>query len=373
MKHARLRIAYVVHDYGKQVGQGGYVAELATRFMDEHEVHIFANTLLESNVPGLTFHRVPAWRRTAVTTILSFVPPATLMVRGFDIVHSQGLCGLRHDIATAHICSSAWSAAQCKQGQSPSLGQRIFGGIVCRLERLALGKRGTSRIIAVSQKMKEDLAKYYGITSGIDVIHHGVDTHRFHPLNRSRFRSEIRRTLGVPDSAFVALYVGDLKKGALPAIRAVARTPNIYLVLVSSSNIAPYILSAKDAPNRIFFRPSTPHIERYYAAADVFVFPTFYDSFGMVLTEAMATGMPIITSTEAGASELIRHDVNGLLTNSPWNDGEISQHLTALYLNSSLCDRLGMGARATVESLTWDRTATLTMKIYHSVIAERTR
>ena len=53
--------------------------------------------------------------------------------------------------------------------------------------------------------------------------------------------------------------------------------------------------------------PATHTVERYYAAADVFVFPTPYDAFGMVLTEAMACGLPVITTTAAGAAELVAH------------------------------------------------------------------
>ena len=100
----RLRIAYVVHDYNRSFGHSRYVAELATRFKRDHEVHVFANTVHEPDPKGLTFHHVPASRLNVMTTLLSFVLPATWMTTGqYDIIHAQGVCGLRQNVVTAHI------------------------------------------------------------------------------------------------------------------------------------------------------------------------------------------------------------------------------------------------------------------------------
>src|SRR5438270_7123410 len=105
MTPARLRIALVVHDYHRHGGHARYTAELATRFRRDHDVHVFANTVDDPDTAGITFHHVPAWRANALATIASFVLPATVLVRGnFDIVHAQGLCGLRQNVVTAHIC-----------------------------------------------------------------------------------------------------------------------------------------------------------------------------------------------------------------------------------------------------------------------------
>src|ERR1700683_5589365 len=111
----RLKIAYVVHDYHRSGGHSRYVAELATRYSAEHEVHVFANRIVDDGTPGIEFHHVPAWRANAFTTVLSFALPATLQVGGdFDVVHSQGFCGLLGNVFTAHMCNSAWHAALLK-------------------------------------------------------------------------------------------------------------------------------------------------------------------------------------------------------------------------------------------------------------------
>src|SRR5271169_1834888 len=76
----RLKIAFVVHDYHRSGGHSRYVAELATRFAKEHEVHVFANRIVDDGTPGIQYHHVPAWRANAFTTVLSFALPATLQV-----------------------------------------------------------------------------------------------------------------------------------------------------------------------------------------------------------------------------------------------------------------------------------------------------
>ncbi len=71
----RLRIAYLVHDYSRSFGHGRYVVELATRFAKQHEVHVIANTFAEPAENGILYHKVPAARKNALTTVLSFIVP----------------------------------------------------------------------------------------------------------------------------------------------------------------------------------------------------------------------------------------------------------------------------------------------------------
>src|SRR5579864_7657498 len=107
-----MKIAFVVHDYRRLEGHSRYVVELATRFARDHEVHIFANKIEAGEPSTIHFHQVPAWRPSALPGVLTFAVQATLRVRGkFDIIHNQGLCGLRGNVFTAHICNRAWHRA----------------------------------------------------------------------------------------------------------------------------------------------------------------------------------------------------------------------------------------------------------------------
>lgn len=369
MSSPRLRIAFVVHDYNRHIGHSRYVAELASRYRHVHDVHVFTNTVDDPDTAGVTFHHVPAWRPSALASILSFVVPGTLAVRGrFDVVHAQGLCGLRHTLATAHICQSAWYHALERQGLRLSWKQQVSRRLVTGLERKALCQPQTRRVIAVSHLVRANLAEYYGRTHGVEVVYHGIDTDRFHPANRDRFRTAVRQSVGVPDGQFLALYVGDLKKGAAAAVRAVARTPGAVLLIVSGSDATEVKAVAAEAgvSDRVIFHPHSKRVESFFAAADVFVLPTVYDSFGLVITEAMASGLPVVISRAAGAAELITPGVDGFVTDQPWDADAIAAHLAALRDSPGLRERVGTAARRLVEPLTWDRTAAETLAVYRS-------
>jgi UDP-glucose:(heptosyl)LPS alpha-1,3-glucosyltransferase len=366
-----MKIALVVHDYHKSGGHSRYVAELAERFAREHEVHVFANRIEEGPSRQIRFHPVPAWRATALTTILTFVLPATLKLAGdFDIIHAQGLCSLRQNIITAHICQGGWFAAQAERQGGLTWRQKLFRALVTRLERTIYQPAYSPHVIAVSEKVRQDLGQYYGRTQSVTVMHHGVDLERFNPRQRLRYRDSARRELGVAEGELVALYVGDLQKGAAPAIEAIACTEGIRLLLVSRSRTNSYqrLAAALGVADRITFCPATDQIERIYAAADVLLFPTVYDAFGMVITEAMAMGLPVITSRAAGAAELIEHERDGLLVDGAGDPQKLSLALRRLAVDPRLRENLAARARQTIEAYTWDRVAEETMKIYRRVL-----
>lgn len=376
MSSPRLRIAFVVHDYNRHGGHSRYAAELAARYRHDHDVHVFTNTVDDPNTAGITFHHVRAWRRNALASILSFVVPGTLAVRGrFDVVHAQGLCGLRHNLATAHFCQSAWYAALARQGVHLSWRQYLSRRLVTGLEKQALCQRQTQKVIAVSNLVRRNMAEFYGRTTGVEVVYHGTDVERFHPANRERHRAGVRAAVGVSADTFLALYVGDLKKGAAAAVRAVAKTPGATLLIVSGSDATAVrqLVGELGVGERVIFHPHTKQVEAVFAAADVYVFPTVYDPFGLVITEAMASGLPVITSAAAGAAELITHGVDGFVTEQPWDVPAIATHLATLRDSPGLREAVGLAARRRVEPLTWDKTAEQTLAVYRRVASETRR
>src|SRR5262249_39385746 len=159
----------------------------------DHDVHVFANTFEESDPARITYHHVPAWRANALASILSFVVPATALVRGpFDIIHAQGLCGLRQNVVTAHICQPAWYAATHPHAGRPSWRKRVFREVVTRLDRLVMRPRAAARFIAPSERVRGELDRHYGLTERVRVVRHGTDIEAFHPRNRARWRGAVR-------------------------------------------------------------------------------------------------------------------------------------------------------------------------------------
>lgn len=373
MTAERLKIAFVVHDYNRVLGHSRYVAELAERFADRHDVHVFANRF-EALPSNITPHHVPAVRFSALATIFSFILPASLMVgRGFDIVHAQGLTVLSPDIVTAHISNARWfEGRRLLEGTNLSWRERLFAALVVPAERLSLAdSRATA--IAISSALREDLATDYRRSASTFVIPHGVDGRQFNPDVRARFRTAVRSELGVADEAPVFLYVGDFRKGMEPAIRALSSVHGAHLVGVSRTppGCCQDLAFSCGVSDRVKLLPPTDRVERYYGAADVLLLPTPYDAFGMVLTEAMACGLPVITTPMAGAAELLTDGVHGLIVSSPTDTTGLSVAMRTLADDESLRSRMGAAAAALMREHSWDHVATQTLDVYYNHLARR--
>lgn len=362
-----MRIALLVHDYDHRVGHGRYVIELAERFSREHEVHVFANRFASVPNARVRCHHVPALRATAMTTILTFPFGSWWHVRGaFDVVHGQGLCAFALDVATAHICQWAWLGALRERDGRLSARHWLFREVVGRWERALYHPSRAGWVIAVSEKVRLELEHHYARRERVVVIRPGVDLERFHPGRRRRARAQVRRALGYAERDFLLLYVGDLRKGAAEALRALALVPDAQLLLISRSPIHRYRALARrlGVGERARFLAYTDRIEDYYAASDALLFPTAYDAHGMVIWEAMASELPVITTRAAGAAEIITHLEDGVLVEDARNVRAIAHYVRWLREDAALREAMGCRARERVRAFSWDRAAHETLRVY---------
>ncbi len=242
------------------------------------------------------FAPVRAWRANALATVHTFPIAMRSVARtlaAFDIRHMQGYCGGQPNVVTAHICLAAYVDSLRDVSRRTRTSLNSMAAAEARFYR-----RYEGRVIAISQKIGRELQEFYGVKPPISVIHHGVDAIRFAGDESAGVGAAVRKELGIGEDSTLALYVGDLTKAHtyLKAISLAAS--DVEFVIVTSSNQYRWA-----APNVRFVR-ATSVIERYYAAADAFIFPTTYDSFGMVVLEAMAAGLAVFSSDRAGAAEL---------------------------------------------------------------------
>jgi len=335
-----MKIAFLVHDFHRSGGHSRYVAELAQRFAGAHDVHLFANTFQPE--PGVTFHYVPANRSNALALILTFRWNATRMLRTqrFEIIHDQGLCCANPNVVTAHISNRAWARAR----PSAPLKEKLFSAVIGAIEHLQYARSDRRQVIAVSERVRRDLQSDYGFNSQATVIHHGVDSRKFTPSHR-----------GVSSTGPRYLFVGDFRKGVETAIRALESGE---LTCVGGTPPEPYgeLAEQLDRGDRVHFHPATDCIEQFYARADVLLLPTPYDAFGMVVLEAMAAGLAVVVSENAGACELIRHGENGFILKNGAPLGPLMREAAASHV--------GDAARATALEHSWDRVANETMAVY---------
>lgn len=377
-----MRIALVVHDYHRQGGHSRYCAELAERFARQHEVHVFANSFPpgsrlypQAAAEGLRLYFHPVWaqRSTAIGTVLSFFLPATLALRRhgpFDIVHAQGFVSWQYDVLTAHICCAAWHAERLRSGYALNWKEKLFDAIVMRLEAWLYPQRPTQPLIAISRRVAQDLDHFYGRREAVEIIPHGVDTGEFDGAQREQWRRETRSRLGLGPETFVALWVGDLRKGSQTAIEAVARNAGQILLTVSRNDPAPFAAIARSlgCEDRVRFLPPTSEIAKYYAAADAFVFPTTYDAFGMVVLEAMAMELPVVVSASAGAAELIADGEQGLLLSSASDAEACAAHLKRLEQDPAFRRRIALAGAQRALAQSWDSVAEATLRVYRQAV-----
>lgn len=172
----------------------------------------------------------------------------------------------------------------------------------------------------------------------------------------------------------MALFVGEYRrKGLATVIRAIGKLPDapVHLLAVGKGDLEQYQSLAAQAgiTNRVTFAPPARDIEQVFGAADLFVFPTYYEPFGMVITEAMASGLPVITSRNAGAAEMITEGVSGLLLDKPGDADELSQKITMLLSDEALRRDMGMCARPAAAAYGWSHVAADTLRLYHRSLA----
>ncbi len=201
---------------------------------------------------------------------------------------------------TVHISQTGWFRAVDDSGQKQGVRKSLFRWIAKRLESFAFRRNAAQAFIAVSKRLKQELAEFHHLEQNVEVVHHGIDIETFHPGNVDRYRAVVRQELGLQEAVTLGLYVGDWQKAGNVLVESLRRVPELMLLVVSKSNRESMEMhvSQADLSDRVIFVSPTREIQRYYAAADMFVFPSFYDTFGMVVAEAMATGLPVIVSQQ---------------------------------------------------------------------------
>ena len=166
-------------------------------------------------------------------------------------------------------------------------------------------------VICNSRMVKDDIVRRFGVAEDkLHVIHNGVDLEYFHPGLRDQHRQSVRKQLGISQDAPVVLFVGSgfERKGVFPLLKAVAGLPDVHLVVVGKDRKLPAAqeLSRQlGIAERTHFLGAQQDVRPYYGVADVFALPTLYDPFPNAVLEALACGLPVLTSPTSGAAELI--------------------------------------------------------------------
>jgi UDP-glucose:(heptosyl)LPS alpha-1,3-glucosyltransferase len=241
------------------------------------------------------------------------------------------------------------------------LHRRIYYRLVELLERRVYPRSST--LTAVSRASAEQIRRLFARDGSTNVIYYGIDPQVFNPQDRCRRREAMRRRFGLQDHDFVLLLIGnDWKNKGLPgALEALARLRDLALkmLVVGRDERAPYeILATRlGVSNCLRFLEPASDVMGFYAAADAYVGPSFNDSFALPPLEAMASGLPVIVSAQAGVSEVVSHGLDGLVLKAPANVRELAGLIERLYRDAPFRARLGGNAAETARRLSWDSNA----------------
>jgi UDP-glucose:(heptosyl)LPS alpha-1,3-glucosyltransferase len=384
------RIALVADRYAPERGGGeAYVANLArTLSALGHEVRVFARSIDGS--PGdIRVHQVPVFPLGKALGMVSFAFNAAHILSGmdFDVIHGTGKC-LGVNVFNPHGgVERAWliqNYRSCSSGLYRAL-VRLKRALSLRhyftlwQQRRVFGPRGAARIIAISDMVARDIQKFHGTSpERISVVYNGVDLDRFSPQRMSSLRDSAREELGIHRGETVLLNVGHnfRLKGIAPLIRAAAQAGKslpdqpFRLLVAGKGRPKPYLKLAEKLGlgDKVFFLGVRSDIERLYASADIYVHPTFYDACSLVLFEAMASGLPVVTTRNNGAAWALDGG-EGAVVDDPLDTDSLARAIVRMF-NPEAREKAARSARMTAEKFPAARNAEQIVGVYEKLVSE---
>jgi UDP-glucose:(heptosyl)LPS alpha-1,3-glucosyltransferase len=346
-----------------------------------HVVHMFSTQPPSRiQVEGLVHHKIPnvplsrsaqvlgfalmvraALRRAGLTVVQSFDRTLGQQIyRAGEGVHREWLRRKRRSLPTI---ARGWSHL------------RVFDHVMLALERQVF--RDTPMIVANSQRGQGEIARHYGVPdTHLLTVYNGIDTDRFHRGVRQRLREEQRAAWGVSAGDLVLLYVGSgfRRKGLDAVVKALSElrrhgVTNVRLMVVGKGRLEPYqrLASKVSVADLVRFEGHRSEVESCYAGADVFVLPTLYDPFANACLEAMACGLPVVTTEANGAAELLHNGVDGLVLGDMPSTETLVDALRQLLLSRERRQAMGEAAHRTACEYPLSRALTHTLQLYESI------
>ena len=329
--------------------------------------------------PGPVAHRrVPTLDRSEWLSLLSFTVNAARHLRreAYDLVQSHAKLLWQDVYRAGDGCHREWLRVRAEHQATPHPHRRRRSRVdrlVLFLERTLLTRRRYRLIVACSARVRADLIRHYAVPpEHIRVIYNGVDTERFHPAAREERREAARLRIEVPAGALLALFIGTgfERKGLAYLLGALpAAGEKVWLVVAGRDVEADgYRTLARTlgVDGRVRFLGPVTHPELAHAAADVLVLPTIYEPFSNACLEALASGLPVVTTRAAGVSELLSGRLDSLTVPSPCDPAALAERLRRLQ-DPHERRLLGAEARAVAEARSVETMADKFLEVYRTL------
>lgn len=243
-----------------------------------------------------------------------------------------------------------------------------------RTERAMFRHPALRAVICNSALVRDDVVGRFGVDPRrCAVIHNGVDSDFFNPQAAREQRAALRSQYGIPPQAPVLVYVGSgfERKGVAQALRAIAPHAAVHLVVVGGDKkLVHYQRLAVQlgVSERVHFTGPQRDVRSHYGLADGFILPTLYEPFGSVVGEAMACGLPVLTSTRCGGAELLEPGLTGWLA-AALDDEAWRRNVAAWLAARDDWPRRGELARERVRGLSEANMVAQMLTLYRDLLA----
>lgn len=370
-----MKIGYIAQQVHRRGGMERASAEVLERLANQHETVVMATTC-EIKAARLSWIQVPSLIRPEMFHLWNFRRKVrrTEPAQQCAVTMAVNNAATEADVIVAQFCHAAFTdrfgglrggSKRWRRGYQ-ILAQRVF----IEQERASYTSPRLRKVIAVSEGVKRELMQYYGLPADcFAVIPNGVDHAVFKPTANAEAKRRLREELQLPRDAFTCLFVGGDwdRKGLADAIHAVARVPDAVLVVVGRGDEARFgaIAAQVGAQDRVIFCGTSVRPQDYYAAADVFVFPTRYEAFSLATLEAAAAGLPILAPRINGTEELIEDGVNGFFVEM--NPASVYEKLQLLWESPARLQEMAAAILQTSQRYTWDRIAAEQLQVLESI------
>lgn len=357
-----------------------YISDLSRRLIaDRHDVHLYACRWDASALPAqMHYHALPAvggprflrpWRfaNACLRELAKNKHDVTVgfdKTFGQDVLYPQG--GLHAASAAHNLCkfSSALTRTLARVLKSVDVAHWSYS----RLERRQYLGDAQPLIVVNSFMVRDHFARYYSIAKEqLHVVRSAIDPERFPEHDRLKLAHENRALWGIAPNEVVALHaaMNYRLKGLEPLLRSVAclfgrpeyraRPPSFRLLVVGNSNTRKYerLAGRLGIREKVVFAGHCPEMRRAYFAADFLVHPTFYDPCSLVVLEALACGLPVITTRANGASELLHPLQEGYVIDDPHDHDHLAWCMAQL-LDSHRRHVASSAARKTAAAWTFE-------------------
>ena len=288
--------------------------------------------------------------------------------REFDLVIANGaVTSAAADVNMVSFVHRAWLSSPFHVSRvrrdAYGLYQWLYTFLNTHWERTAF--RQAKVVVGVSQRVKRELVETGIPPKRIRVIPCGVNLQEFSPGSANR------RLWGLPEDVPLALFAGDIRlnrKNLDTVLHALVDVPDLHLAVAGQTegSLYPDIAAQLGLSQRVHFLGLQRGISELLRSVDVFVFPSRYEPFGLVVLEAMAAGLPVITATTTGAAEVVTPD-SGIVLSDSEDTQALAQALLRLTRDPVLRYHMGHAARTVAQQHSWTAMANSYINLFEEI------